>query len=201
MPSNIYRATRLVTVDIAGLSIPYGFATKLTAAQSTKFGHTAYAGTQIAVFGSNAPKPPRAKDVEDSIVSFVDRSVDLETAGLVRVRKGKGSPNARTNAKSVLMTVEFYGVNYVWSQPTTVATEIGGDLTALGVSIYNGTNGIMGANRVRGGAAGEDGVAKPSRAVKTKVNGTDGVDTISTFVKTPFTGNPPAGWSIVTSKN
>lgn len=201
MPSNRYRATRLVTVDVNGMAIPYGFATKLTSGQSSTFGHTVYSGSGLAVFGCNAPKPARAKDLSDGTVSFVDKSVDLQGTGLLRISRGKSSPIGRTTAKAVLMEVPFYGVSYLWYQPKEVATAIGGALSSLGVSAYSGSNGVLGINRVRGGAAGETGVAKPDRAVLTKIGGTDGIDVVSTFVRTPFTGTLPDGWTLVASKN
>jgi hypothetical protein len=183
------------------MAIAYGFATKLTAGQSSTFGHTAYSGSNLAVFGCNAPKPARARDLADNTVSFVDKSVDLSATGLLRVGRGKSSPIARTTTKAVLMEVPFYGVSYLWYQPKEVATAIGGALASLGASAYSGTNGVLGINRIRGGAAGEDGVAKPDRAVLMKVGGTDGIDMVSTFVRTPFTGALPDGWTLVPSKN
>jgi hypothetical protein len=200
--SNRYKSRVKVAVNIPSGGARYGFLTNLNTDDRAALLHQdldegGNGGTGVVFFGASRPKPPRAKKVSDGTTSFYGISSEAGAGladGWVKISPSRGFPVPRTSSKSRLVYVDIAGGKYAWNQPTEVATQIGDDGTALGVTLAAGADKVwIGVNTITNVDGNK--LGKPKRATKEGA-GEDGVNKISTWIKYPLTTAIPEGWSV-----
>lgn len=190
MATNVYRDRDLVYVTpFANSTIKYGFMTNVDAGTQAILGHVGVTGTYPVglVIGANAPKPGRAskETATGTESSFIDAGAVAEArAAGWKIRPGKiRVSGSSTRSKTVYVLHEANKL--AWRMPARLYAKITeAERTALGIK--DGTNTDLDL---------VFGVRYPQLPrVGKKTFGTDGTDTLSTFVDPSKLDSLPAGW-------
>lgn len=189
---------RKVYVDPSlSTNLAYGFSTNVPVSDGTALGHKPVDGTTTALvmFGVNKPKPGIAtkKDATGSVSSFYDiTNKDALIAAKWKVRPGSMRRGRKTRFATPVFVTLTGGIKYAWMMPDALRALIGGDLTALGIQVADGTEKdlVWGANN-----------NKPPRAQKLlPATGSDPENSISTFFDPSQSASLPTGWGALATK-
>lgn len=202
--------SRLVAVDVKGLTIKYGFRTTLGSAASISLGQTTAVDPQGAllsgvILGANSPKPPRASkrrasgETDSSFISY-SAIATAKTAGW-SVKAGRLTIPRSTKISFPVFAVidsgtttngagETVGINYKygWRMPKYQYDLINGNFAALGITLVTNDNYSdvwFGVNS-----------PKPKR-VGFNVNANS---VLSTYASTAKLDSLPEGWFQITTK-